>query len=266
MSLVRKAAVIATGWIGDTLACSAAAISLSQERGFDVDFYIKWPQLLHLLGYDTRFKTHCYKDSRFGCYKLWKQLRGYNLIIHEPTPWSYQEPFTAEIRRLAGCEPKSSLRMMALNNILSSKLHSTSSQKRLVVSRDLYKRAYGRDVDALMLMLGQQYDVQWVGLDPAQSSKKGKKSDLFDDACIMCSADCFLGPEGGLLWLAGVLGVKTVYFTENIEHISQTVKHGDPHIALGNINVFPNEGHTALPAYCRNAEVLTILQQVLYAE
>lgn len=263
MSLGRRAAVIATGWVGDTLACSAAATSLAQERGFDVDFYIKWPQLLRLLGYDTRFKTHCYKDSRLGHYTLWKQLRGYDLIIQEPTPWSYQEPFTAEIRRLAGCEPEPNLRIMASDYIPYQTIRPFSVRKQLVVSRDLYKRAYGRDVDALIKMLEQQYDIRWVGLDATKSSRKGKKTDLFHDACIIRSADCFLGPEGGLLWLAGVLGVKTVYFTENIEHISEVITHGDPRKTLGNVNIFPNEGHTALTAYCRNDEVLTILQQVL---
>ena len=37
----KKAAVVATGWIGDSIMCSAGALSLHLEKGYEVDFYMK---------------------------------------------------------------------------------------------------------------------------------------------------------------------------------------------------------------------------------
>ena len=100
-----RAAVIATGWLGDTIACSAAATSLA-EKGYKTTLFIRWPQLKPILDKDKRFITRTYWHIKL--LKLFMPIinRFFDLVIWEPSGWSYKEPFTSEMRRLAGCDPK----------------------------------------------------------------------------------------------------------------------------------------------------------------
>lgn len=253
MSLVRRAAVIATGWVGDTLACSAVASSLAEERGFVVDFYIKWPQIQRLLQFDSNFNTIIYNDTRYGRFKLWKSVHeGYELIVKEPSKWSHEEPFTSEIRRMAGCNPKPDFSLPIGDYFRNTNQQIKSLKPRVIISRDLYIRGLGRDIDEFVNMLTPLVDIIWVGLPSGKNSKKGKKNDLYEDAMTICSGDCFVGPEGGLLWLAGALGQKTIYFTERIKQAADVLQRGDSFKAVGNINIFPDKAHSALPLNCTN--------------
>ena len=255
MTEPKRAAVIATGWVGDTIACSAAAASLHEERGFAVDFYIKWPQLASVLQADTRYRTHVYQDTRWGRWQLWQRCRHHHLIVREPLGWTYDEPFTAEIRRQAGCEPRTDYRLPR-PPLAASTTTSGRERPRLAIARDLYKRAYGRDVDALVSRLAETFELVWVGLPPDKSSKRGRRLDLMPDAVAMCQARGFVGPEGGLLWLAAGLGVPCVYFTEHIAHVAESTDRGHPRRALGSVNLLPHAGHVALPEQCSNEEAL----------
>lgn len=269
MGLLRRAAVVATGWLGDTIACSAAAASLKEERGFEVDFFIKWPQLLGLLQADPRYQTRIYTDTRWGLWQLRRSFHNYHLIVREPERWSYLEPFTCEIRRLAGCSPVSSYTLprpalRAARSRLDAPAKPLFEKPRfekslfekplLCLARDLYKRAYGRDVDDLVRRLAETFTLVWVGLAPGKSSKRGRHRDVTPDAALMCQSDGFVGPEGGLLWLATGLGVRCAYFTEHIAHLAGTTGHGDPWRALGSVNLCPEGEHLALPAHCSNQE------------
>ena len=79
----KKAAVVATGWVGDSIMCSAAAQSLHEDKGYQVDFFIKWPQLMRIMEADDRFITRLYQDNFLGRLKLklrlqwWNRSRGY---------------------------------------------------------------------------------------------------------------------------------------------------------------------------------------------
>ena len=256
--LKRRAAVVATGWVGDTLACTAAAISLAEERDFLVDFYMKWPQIQALLSYDERFNTHLYKDNGLGRIRLWSKLKNYDLIVKEPSQWSYNEPFTAELRRMAGCIPTPEFDL-PVGNVLRHHKQIKPGKPLIVISRDMYTRAFGRDVDLFVRGLEPYFEISWVGLPPDRNSRKGKELDLMQDAEKICMADCFVGPEGGMLWLAGGLGQRTIYFTERIQHVKETLGRGDFFKALGNENIFPNGRHVALPLHCTNDEAIHII-------
>jgi len=78
-------------------------------------------------------------------------------------------------------------------------------------------------------------------------------------------SDCFIGPEGGMLWLAGCLGVRTIYFTEHFHHVRPQDPHGDPWKSLGIANMFPNSNHIALPSYCSNHDAVEIISDALLA-
>lgn len=264
MSLIKKAAVVATGWVGDTLACTAVATSLVEERGLVVDFYMKWPQLEQVLNYETKFNTILYTDNALGKYRLWQKLHDYDLIVKEPSGWSHDEPFTTEIRRLAGCEPKPSFALPIGDYFRGMRLNKPNfARPLLMLSRDLYMRAFGRDIDAFVALLSEHAEISWVGLPPGKNSKKGKNTTLYLDAQKICMADYFIGPEGGLLWLAGALGQNTIYFTERIKHAKDMLKRGDSFKAVGNVNIFPEGRHTALPLDCTNFDAVRIISEII---
>ena len=259
---IKKAAVVATGWLGDSIMCSAAASSLHDELGYQVDFYIKWPQLFNILSADDRFNTHLYQDSFLSRVRLKYQLQKYDLVIHEPKQWSHKEPKIVEIRRLAGCALSSEYLLRITENF-----HFNNDSNRIrpliTLSRDIYKKAYGRNIDGFLDMLRQFCDVEWIGLDPKLSSKFGKEEDLLLIARAMKNSDCFIGPEGGMLWLAGCLGVRTIYFTEHFHHVRPPGPDGDPWKSLGIANMFPNANHIALPSYCSNQDAVEIISNAL---
>ncbi|TLU85806.1 MAG: hypothetical protein FDX21_04405 [Chlorobium sp.] len=256
----KKAAVISFGWLGDAIACSAAAASLF-ERGYETTLFMRWPQLKPILDNDPRFVTRHY--GRFLTYKIQRPLirARYDIVVREPKGWAYEEPHTSEIRRIAGCDPVADYSLkLSQKQIAMTKIISPKTRPVIAVARDTYKRAYGRDVDGLVNELSRFADVRWVGLSPEKDSKKGKNVSLVRDASLMYQADLFVGPEGGLLWVAAGLGTQCVYFTEHIVEIAKNLKRGEPCKVVGSKNHFPCSSHIDLPAYCSNDFVVqTIL-------
>lgn len=256
----KKAAVIATGWMGDSIACTAAATSL-HDKGYEVSFYTRWPQLKPILDNDKRYKTIVY--GKLISHKIQRPLFKFNyeLIIREPEGWSYEEPFTSQIRRMANCEPNSEYQL----NLSEIQIKSwTPPQKPFIaISRDLYKRSYGRDLEDLINRLSMVTNIIWVGLDPNTNSKQGKNKDLVIDAAKIYHSDLFIGPEGGMLWLAAGLGKTCIYFSEHIEEICRKISKGNPRITLGSKNHFPNQPHVCLPNNCSNQYVEKIIKEFL---
>lgn len=246
--------------MGDTLACTAAAASLF-EAGYTVDFFHGWPQLDDLFKDEKRFSLHRYNPK-------WVQVFGgpwirkkYTIVVIEPTPWSYQEPFTSEIRRLANCaiHPEFSLTRPSISCLTQ---RDSWLRPQISLSRDLYKRAYGRNINDLAMRLKEFADLIWVGLDPELDSKDGKGTSLSQHADALLASDLFIGPEGGMLWLAGGLGVKSCYLTEHIYALE--VKFGaGVHKTLGLNNIFPGGPHTALKPTVSNEEIINIVQAAL---
>jgi len=261
-NLSKKAAVVATGWVGDSIMCSAAAQSLHVEKDYEVDFYIKWPQLMRIMAGDNNFSTRLYQDTFLGHLQLKLILQKYDLVVYEPKNWTHKEPKIVEIRRLAGCNLSSEYLLKIAEN-LSSGNRALGSKPLITLSRDIYKKAYGRDVDDFVKNLLQKCDVEWVGLDPKLSSKFGREEDLLPLAETMKKSDCFIGPEGGMLWLAGCLGVRTIYFTEHFHHVRPQDPQGDPWKSLGIANMFPNSNHIELPSYCSNHDAVEIISNAL---
>lgn len=257
----KRAAVIATGWVGDTIICSSVANALHLERDFQVDFYIKWPQLKSIFECDPNYRTLIYKDTRWGNYRLWQKLKIYDLIVKEPSFWSYREPKTVEIKKIAGCAELASYSLQVQRQ--KNKTNHKSGPPSICISRDIYKKAYDRNIDEIVAFLERKFKVKWIGLDPNKSSKKGTSSDLMDAAITMLSSDCFFGPEGGMLWLAGGIGVKTIYLTEHIANWKPLDPIGDPWKSLGLVNYFPSEDHVAIAPYCSNEEVLGTIEKAL---
>lgn len=261
MEKIKKAAVIATGYLGDTIACSAAASSLS-EKGYKVTFFIRWPQLKTILDNDTRFKTVVYRKFTNPKIFGWFFRNSFDLIIEEPNGWSYEEPFTSQIRRLADCQPISEYTLKASSNQTHE---STPKQKNTVcISRDIVSRAYGRNIQRLVESLEEIATIKWVGLNPGISSKKGRNSSLSDDANFIAQSNIFIGPEGGLLWLAAGLGTKCIYLTEHIEALAEKIERGNPRKTLGSVNHFPRGPHQALPPYCSNEYVVEQISKILH--
>jgi uncharacterized protein (DUF427 family) len=257
----KKAAVVASGWLGDTIACSAAATSL-HEKGYKVDFYILWPQLKPILVNDQRFRTIVYSKFLISYLKRPLFQSRYDLIVREPNGWSYEEPFTSEIRRIAGCEVKTEYELF-LPNIIPDLLKG-KSRPVIAFARDTEKRAYGRDISDLLKRLSLHADIEWVGLDPKLSSKKGKNKALILDAIKISQSDFFVGPEGGLLWLAAGLGKKCIYFSEHIQELAKKIERGTPTLCLGSTKHFPNGNHIELPAFCSNEVAAeTIIQNLI---
>ena len=260
-----RAAVIATGWLGDTIACSAAATSLA-EKGYKTTLFIRWPQLKPILDKDKRFITRTYWHIKL--LKLFMPIinRFFDLVIWEPSGWSYKEPFTSEMRRLAGCDPKPEYSLSLIDGIGMKELVSNKNLLRPVIciSRDLYKRNYERDVKSLICQLSKFAEIQWVGLNPNQSSKHGKRNSLLLDAQSIIAADLFVGPEGGMLWLAAGLGKASVYFTEHILAVESFNGHKELDKVLGSKNYFPKESiYMPLPPYCSNEDAAKIIQKAI---
>jgi hypothetical protein len=256
----KSAAVVATGWLGDTIACTAAATSLS-DMGYSVTFFTRWPQLVSLLRNDGRFKVALYRYLRLK--PLLKHLLPlfYEKVVWEPDRWSYQEPFTSEIRRIAGCEPKPGYQLFLNKDAPSESSCHTHS---IAVSRDLYKRAYGRDVDDFIRQLELLGKIHWVGLPAAKNSKHGKKHDLLADAKMILESDVFVGPEGGLLWLAAGIGKPCIYFTENIVEVARQNGFTNLDHVLGSKNYFSDQSlHTQLEPYCSNFDAIKAIQDKL---
>ena len=258
----KKAAVVATGWIGDSIMCSAGALSLHLEKGYEVDFFMKWPQLMRIMAADNNFQTRLYQNNLLGRLQLKFKLHDYDLVVYEPKMWSHKEPKIVEIRRLAGCNLNSEY-ILGVAKDLPLGNRALRNKPLITLSRDIYKKAYGRDVDDFVKKLRQVCDVELLGLKPNLSSNHGKQEDLLPLAETMKKSDCFIGPEGGMLWLAGCLGVRTIYFTEHFHHVHPKDPEGDPWKSLGIVNMFPNANHIALPSYCSNQDALEIISDAL---
>ena len=260
--LPRKntAAVIATGWLGDTIACTAAASSLS-EQGYEVTLYTRWPQLIPILKNDVRFKVKLYRHLKLIKFAHFLLPFFYEKVVWEPSIWSYQEPFTSEIRRLAGCDPLPSYRLLLPKRLPDLPV---GNEPVITISRDLYKRAFGRDVDQLIQMLSTIGRIEWVGLSAEKNSKHGKSSHLLDDAYRIAQSTVFVGPEGGLLWLAAGIGSPCVYFTENIVEIEKRNQCDSLDHVLGSKNHFPDDPHhIALPSFCSNEDAFTAIAELV---
>jgi len=247
---IKKAAVVSSGWMGDSIVCSSVASALYDEKKFDVDFYTKWPQLKNLLDFDDRYKTYTYNDNFFSRTILNEKLSTYDLVIREPINWSYEVPKTVEMKILAGCIPTSEY---IIKPPPFKRLPLTKTEfHKIAISKDIYKKSYGRDIGNLIEKLETIYQIAWVGLDSNKSSKHGKKSNLVEDVLTILDCDFFFGPEGGMLWLAGGLGIRTAYLTEHIQHWKPINAAGDCWMCLGSANMFPNGNHLQLPPYCSN--------------
>jgi hypothetical protein len=261
MVKVKKAAVVATGWVGDTIACSAAATTL-YDNGYKVSFYVRWPQLKSILDNDKRFETIVFGQLLTCRIKRPLFPSKYDLIVDEPKGWSYEEPFTAEIRRLAGFVGGSEYSLFLSPSQIA--LHiSKGSRPVISIARDIYKRAYGRNIPELIESLSLFAEICWVGLSPEKNSKRGKSNSLVEDASKIYNSDLFVGVEGGLLWLAAGLGTRCVYFTEHILEVAKKCKRGDPFAVLGSKNIFPNSGHIDLPVNCENEYAVDVIQKAL---
>jgi hypothetical protein len=258
----KKAAVIATGWIGDTIACTAAATSL-HEQGYQVTFFSRWPQLKPVLENDKRFTTRIYPH-----YKLIRLLKYglefcFDKVVWEPKRWSYQEPFTSEIRRIAGCEPKPDYQLHLGESNTPIK-RNQSDRPFIALGRDIYKRAFGRNVDELVSLLSEFADIEWIGLSPDKNSKHGKHHSLLEEAKRIMTTDLYMGPEGGLLWLASGIGMPCIYFSENIDAVAKRNGFQNLDQVLGSKNYFPDKSrHVALPSMCSNQEVLKLVRSTL---
>ncbi|NTV02694.1 MAG: hypothetical protein HGB04_07930 [Chlorobiaceae bacterium] len=259
----KKAAVVNRGWMGDAIACSAAAASLA-EAGYETTLFIRWPQLKPILDNDKRFVTKLY--GRFLSYKIRRPLfpAFYDVIAVEPPGWAYEEPHSAEMRRIAGCEPLPQYRLLLTEAQIGMTREALPKDRPVIaVARDSYKRAYGRDVDRLVAALSAFAEVRWVGLSPDKDSKQGKHASLIRDASIISNSDLFLGPEGGLLWVAAGVGTRCVYFTEHIMEIDRNIKRGHPSRVIGSKHHFPGGSHIDLPPYCSNDQVVKTIAEIL---
>lgn len=254
--------MIATGWIGDTIACTAAATSL-YERGYQVTFFSRWPQLRAVLENDRRFSVRIYPHIKV--IKLFKYALNFwfDKVVWEPKRWSYQEPFTSEIRRIAGCEPRPEYELF-LGAIPTLESGHQSGRPLIAFGRDIYKRAYGRNIDELIAMLSEFADVEWVGLSPEKNSKHGKQESLLSVARRINAADIFMGPEGGLLWLAAGIGMPCIYFSENIDAVAERNGFLSLDEVLGSKNYFSDKSmHVALPPMCSNRDALELVKSTL---
>jgi ADP-heptose:LPS heptosyltransferase len=115
-----------------------------------------------------------------------------------------------------------------------------------------------------MAMLSEFADIEWIGLAPEKNSKHGKNNSLLDEAKRIASADIFLGPEGGLLWLAAGIGKPCVYFSENIDAVAQRNGFTNLNDILGSKNYHSRESiHIALPSHCSNQEAIELIKQAI---
>lgn len=259
---MKKAAVIATGWVGDTIACTAAATSL-HDLGYEVTLFIRWPQLKTLLANDPRYKVKIYPHIKVIKAFRWFLNLYFDKVVWEPVGWNYIYPLTTEIRIIAGCEPRPEYELFLGKNFIP-KLRKNTLRPLVAFGRDIYKRAYGRDVNEFVAMLEEFADIEWIGLAPEKNSKHGKNSSLLDEAKRIASSDIFLGPEGGLLWLAAGIGKPCVYFSENIDAVAARKGIGSLYHALGSINYFPEKNiHIALPSYCSNKQAIKLIKQAI---
>ena len=258
----KRVAVIATGWVGDTIACTSAATSLS-EAECQVTFFTRWPQLKEILQNDVRFKVRVYWHLKIIQWlkpflNLW-----FDQVVWEPSRWGYREPFTSEIRRLAGCTTHPEYELFLSPGKRNAHQHN-NARPIIAVGRDLYKRAYGRNVDEFIAMLSENAQIVWVGLDPHKNSKHGKNQSLLKEAKKIASCDLFIGPEGGLLWLAAGIGIPCLYFTENIVEVAKQNHLSSLDHVLGSQNHFPRQlKYRALEPYCSNQMALESVRLTL---
>jgi hypothetical protein len=260
----KRAAVIATGWVGDTIACTAAATSLA-ERGFETTLWTRWPQLKPILDNDKRFKTKTYlRVNVLNWFKFILEIY-YDLVVWEPSKWSYEEPFTCEIRRKAGCSPTPEYSLFLSDEQTPLKeLSAEKNAPRICISKDFHKRLYGRNAEDFLNQLSDFANIHWIGLDSSKNSKHGKFHSLVADAQILKSCDVYVGPEGGILWLAAGLGQKCVYFTEHILDAAKRYQIDDLSQILGSRNHFPKRTDiVALPPYCENDIAIKAIKDLL---
>ena len=261
----KRALIICTGWIGDTIACTAAATSLS-KKGYQTTLLTRWPQLKELLQNDNRFNTKIYWHINFikllqPIFKLY-----FDLVVWEPKKWSYQEPFTCEIRRLSGCEPTPEYELFLQPKSPAMHLETPRIRPVIALARDIYKRSYDRDIEDLVTMLSQFADIHWVGLSPTLDSKKGKSGSIVSDAHVIENSDVFMGPEGGLLWIAAGLGKRCIYFTEHFLEVQKANHTNNLENILGSKNHFPgNTKYVSLAPFCTNDEAINMCKSLIGA-
>jgi hypothetical protein len=187
----------------------------------------------------------------------------FDKVVWEPKTWSYQEPFTSEIRRIAGCDPRPEYELF-LGAPPQPKGRHQSGKPLIALGRDIYKRAYGRNIDELIAMLSEFADIEWIGLSPEKNSKHGRQDSLLSVARRVNAADIFMGPEGGLLWLAAGIGMPCVYFSENIDAVAKRNGFLSLDAILGSKNYFSDKGmHIALPSMCSNQDVIELVKSTL---
>lgn len=258
-----KAAIIATGWIGDTIACTAAATSLS-EKGYQVSFFTRWPQLVPILKNDERYRTVNY--FHLNILKVLNPFINstHELIVKSPERWNYLEPHTSEIRRIANCPIHPSYELIWNDHPTSNSPVSHCDKPLISISKDLYKRLYGRDGEEFISMLSEVARIQWIGLDAHKSSKYGKHASLIPVVKQLLNSDFYLGPEGGMLWLAAGLGMKTIYFTEHILVFEDKYGLTNLREVLGSKNCFPQSNrHYDIPPHCSNIEAMNYICQAI---
>lgn len=260
LTRTKKAIVVSAGWLGDAIACSAAASSLS-EMGYKTTLAIRWPQLKSIFDNDPRFETVVY--GKYLTYKIPRPIfpSRFDLIVREPKSWSYSNPFTIEIRKIAGCEPKPDYQLYLPKDTNSK--DDSQNRPQIALSRDIKKRAYGRDIEDFFEQISTFAYIKWVGLDSSMNSKHGKSHSLLEDAACIKNSDLFIGPEGGLLWLAAGLGTRCTYFTEHILEVERAHQIKGLMKILGSENHFPNSNHKALRPYCSNLEAIDTIKSQL---
>lgn len=234
------------------------------KKGYQTTLLTRWPQLKELLQNDKRFHTKIYGHINFV--KLLNPLLElyFDLVVWEPKKWSYQEPFTCEIRRLSGCDPTPEYELFLQPKSSKPSLEAPRIRPVIALARDIYKRSYGRDVENLVTLLSKFADIHWVGLDPILDSKKGKGDSIVSDVRVIANSDVFMGPEGGLLWIAAGLGKRCIYFTEHFLEVQKVNQTNNLENILGSKNHFPgNANYVSLAPFCTNDEAINICQSII---
>jgi hypothetical protein len=280
------------GFFGDILFASSIAERLKFMVGYgveQVDFLIGFPQMFELID-NNPFIDNVYVSDSPSPLPIHQALDEtvYDRV-YQLGPLSFHLPPPEEFQRLIGIEsPTTTFKVYTTPsvdeyvaetiNVIRENL--SPDQKILYIPynwdvkafrftkgeylRGRYQRPRDaeipkRDIQKILDSLSQQHYIIFGGLphgNPQNGSDSLQKS-LAIEASVIKHVDWYVGPEGGLLNIAGGLGTKTIYNWDWVHHLygpNGIIKKCDPPM-LGPANMFGSETNWAIDPYVTDEEL-----------
>lgn len=298
---MRKALLVAHGYLGDNIFISSVAQRLKEENQFDViDYLTGFPQVFELLAQNP-YIDNVYVSETFGP-ELRHLLGTYDLSSYtqvfkfEPFLFDVQPPIVAQ--QLCGVkEPSSEIKVWTVPEYdekaitLINDLKQGSDKKVIAWQMSWDEKAYRYTEEEYWTRMGnfqtgcgtQNRNISWminelskhfimipVGVPKTltqffTAEYQHEYRSFAEEASVLKHCDYFIGNEGGMANLASAVGCKTILtyeFTWQLYGPRGIMRQFEHGPKLGPVHYFTN-GHTYLPLYKSDEELVSIITNLI---